>query len=56
MPGTEWGAIGFGELKGWTVVTFAVPDALHILSHTINPLVQITSSPFRSEKTEAQRG
>lgn len=57
LPGPEWAAMCFVELaKEWIYVPFAVPDALHILDHTIHPLMQITSSPFLSEKMEAQRG
>ena len=57
LPGTEWGAICFVELaKEWIDVIFAVHDTLHTLDHTIHPLMQMTSSPFISEKMEAQRG
>lgn len=57
LPGTEWGAACFVELaKEWIYVPFAVPAALHTLDHMIYPFMQITSSPFISEKREAQRG
>lgn len=56
LPGTECSAMFFVELtKEWTDVTLAVPGGLHILDHTIHPLMKITS-PFISEKMEAQRG